>query len=193
MLCDPVSRATNSTCLGLARFPPVSRCSPAAYPSGWVRNHPPRRGKALRCFSTITPERIGSTSRRCRMRIHLVLRTLVVLAASALLVLLAAACAAPKQAAPAGESSEVRVVAREFSFEPATIEVQAGRPFTLILENQGAVEHEIEVHEADIHLHAGPGQTVQGTFTIATAGTYEIACEIPGHKEAGMVGELVVH
>jgi uncharacterized cupredoxin-like copper-binding protein len=85
------------------------------------------------------------------------------------------------------------VVAREFSFEPARIEVQAGRPFTLILENQGAVEHEIEVHEANIHLHAGPRQTVQGTFTIPTPGTYEIACEIPGHKEAGMVGELVVH
>ncbi len=127
------------------------------------------------------------------MRTRLVLPILAVLATSALLVLVAAACATTKQAASAGESSEVRVVAREFSFEPAIIEVQAGRPFTLTLENQGAVEHEIEVHGADIHLHAGPGQTVRGTFTIATPGTYEMACEIPGHKEAGMVGELVVH
>ena len=118
---------------------------------------------------------------------------LAMLATSALLVVVTAACIAPNRAAPTGESTEVRVVAREFAFEPAAIQVQAGRPNTVILENQGAVEHEFEVHGVDFHLHAGPGQTVKGSLTIATPGTYDVTCEIPGHKEAGMAGELVVN
>ncbi|MCM8748065.1 cupredoxin domain-containing protein [Thermomicrobiaceae bacterium CFH 74404] len=117
---------------------------------------------------------------------------LAMLATAAVLVVVTAACIAPNRAAPTGESTEVRVVAREFAFEPAAIQVQAGRPITVILENQGAVEHEFEVHGVDFHLHAGPGQTVKGSLTIATPGTYDVTCEIPGHKEAGMAGELVV-
>ncbi len=119
------------------------------------------------------------------------LYVLPILVTSLLLALVAAACAAPKQVAPAAKSSEVQVVAREYSFEPAVIEVQVGRPFTLILENRGALEHDIEVHGANIHLHAEPGETVQGTFTITSPGTYEVTCEVPGHKELGMVGKLV--
>lgn len=118
---------------------------------------------------------------------------LAMMATSALAVVVTAACTAPKQPAPTGGSTEVRIVAREFAFEPATIQVQAGRPVTVILENQGAVEHEIEVHGTDFHLHAGPGQTAQGSLTISIPGTYDVTCEIPGHKEAGMAGELVVN
>lgn len=87
---------------------------------------------------------------------------------------------------------EVRLVARDYSFDPPTIEVPAGRPFTLVFVNEGAVEHDVEVHELGIHLHAQPGETVARTYTVDSPGEHEMACEVPGHRELGMVGEFVV-
>jgi uncharacterized cupredoxin-like copper-binding protein len=36
------------------------------------------------------------------------------------------------------------------------------------------------------------GQTNQLEFTPTAAGTYEFWCTVPGHKEAGMIGKLIV-
>lgn len=43
-----------------------------------------------------------------------------------------------------------------------------------------------------IAAHAEPGTTATVLFTPTEAGVFEFACTIPGHKEAGMVGKLVV-
>jgi uncharacterized cupredoxin-like copper-binding protein len=37
-----------------------------------------------------------------------------------------------------------------------------------------------------------PGETKTLEFTPTEAATYPIDCNIAGHKEAGMVGELIV-
>ena len=45
----------------------------------------------------------------------------------------------------------------------------------------------------DLHVvHADPGETVTGTFTIDEPGTYTFYCSVPGHREAGMEGTLEV-
>ena len=87
--------------------------------------------------------------------------------------------------------------------------------FTLV--NDGLVEHDVEfvgVPTEDIEVlgsaegherlggghhdegvvaaHADPGTTATVIFTASEAGEYDFACTIPGHKEAGMVGRLVV-
>src|SRR5207248_10516583 len=41
-------------------------------------------------------------------------------------------------------------------------------------------------------LEAGPNQRAVIRFTPLVAGTYQTLCTIPGHKEMGMVGTLVV-
>jgi uncharacterized cupredoxin-like copper-binding protein len=46
--------------------------------------------------------------------------------------------------------------------------------------------------DGDIHVAAAPGATGTVEFTPAEAGTYEYYCTVAGHKEAGMVGTLVV-
>ena len=43
-----------------------------------------------------------------------------------------------------------------------------------------------------IHLHAAADATDAGTYRIDQPGRYRLLCTIPGHTEAGMVGELVV-
>ena len=47
------------------------------------------------------------------------------------------------------------------------------------------------------HEHANsvlvePGQSGEFTWTFGAAGDYQFACNVPGHYQAGMVGELIV-
>ncbi len=91
----------------------------------------------------------------------------------------------------------LRVQSGEFKFEPKSITMKAGEPTRLELENEGAIEHALIVAAPDgkgdwIHLHALANATDSGTFQIDQPGTYRVLCTVPGHTEAGMVGELVV-
>lgn len=91
----------------------------------------------------------------------------------------------------------LRVRGNEFGFEPRTLELRAGAPTQIELENGGAIEHSLVVKapggEGDwIHLHALPKETDAGVYEIGQPGRYPVLCTIEGHVEAGMVGELVV-
>jgi uncharacterized cupredoxin-like copper-binding protein len=82
-------------------------------------------------------------------------------------------------------------------FEPKRIEVRAGVPTRIELENVGAAEHSLVVKTPDggrdwVHLHAPPGATEAATYQLDEPGSYPVLCTIPGHTEGGMVGELVV-
>jgi len=91
----------------------------------------------------------------------------------------------------------LHVRGNEFGFEPHTLELRAGAPTRIELENGGAIEHSLVVKAPDgegdwIHLHALPRQTDAATYEIERPGRYPVLCTIQGHVEAGMVGELVV-
>lgn len=88
------------------------------------------------------------------------------------------------------QAVEVTVHTTEFSFEPDPIEVPAGTPVTLILVNDGVVEHDLTIDALNLSMAAQPGETVRETITF-DAGTYEVHCTVPGHHDAGMIGTLV--
>jgi nitrite reductase (NO-forming) len=95
-----------------------------------------------------------------------------------------------KPAAPSGEQ-EVKITMTEFKFEPQTVEVKAGKvKFELV--NAGTVEHNFVIVGADRRLESvPPGQS--GVLEVELKpGTYQVDCDIPGHKEAGMVMTVVV-
>lgn len=94
-------------------------------------------------------------------------------------------------------------------FEPNEITVRAGDSVRFVISNVGVVQHEAiigtpqeqrdhaeEMAAGDVHYHSNgvlvePGET--GEFeTWFPAGQYLIACHLPGHYEAGMVGLLNV-
>ncbi len=100
-------------------------------------------------------------------------------------------------AVDATAEATVVVKATEFAFEPHTIELRAGVPTRIELDNRAAaVDHALLVRSPDggdwIHLHALAKGTDADTFRIDTPGSYEVVCTIPGHTEAGMAGTLVV-
>ncbi|MDR5683200.1 MAG: cupredoxin domain-containing protein [Armatimonadota bacterium] len=99
--------------------------------------------------------------------------------------------AASPPVGPAAQTQVVRLVMRDFGFEPNVVRVKAdGVQFELV--NEGAVEHDFAIpalagHGAAQHKQhlVRPGQT--GTVELdLPVGTYEAVCTVPGHKEAGM-------
>ncbi|WP_188453353.1 cupredoxin domain-containing protein [Virgibacillus oceani] len=102
------------------------------------------------------------------------------------------------------------IKADEFSFTPNRIEVAAGESLTVVLDNIGEVEHDLEIigikvenvkssslhdHQGNhnqIHVHSKPGKKQEITFTPTTPGTYRYTCTIPGHAESGMTGMIEV-
>lgn len=84
------------------------------------------------------------------------------------------------------------LTATEWAFGPETITAEIGEPVTIVLVNDGLIEHEVEFAAFGLHLHTPAGATMKGTFVPDKVGTFEFACEIRGHREAGMVGRLIV-
>lgn len=89
--------------------------------------------------------------------------------------------------------AEVRVVSTEFQYSPSKVRVAAGRPATLVLDNGGAeTEHGIFVPALGFRLQAKAGEIAQTTLRFDKPGEYDFMCDLPGHREAGMLGKLIV-
>ena len=102
--------------------------------------------------------------------------------------------------APASGSSggkTFNVTATEFQFTPNKFDAQVGQKLTFKVANKGTVEHNFVILSPDgsqelTKISTQPGETKNLEFTPTEAVTYQIDCNIAGHKEAGMVGELAV-
>ncbi len=110
-----------------------------------------------------------------------------------LVALPAAACgrpAPPDGSTPAGQT--VTVTAHEWAFDPATLQAKPGS-VTFQVRNNGAVEHNFFIENVPRGAVEAiqPGQTKVLTVTVA-AGEYTLICNLPGHREAGMVATLKV-
>jgi uncharacterized cupredoxin-like copper-binding protein len=112
--------------------------------------------------------------------------------------------------------TKITIQETEFSYSPSSLTVAAGQSVTLTIKNVGQVEHDFVVEkievtdvleegnasaehtmhdmagEYDLHVSTQNGATSVLKFTALEPGTYQILCTVPGHKEAGMVAELIV-
>ena len=117
----------------------------------------------------------------------------------------------------AGDAKDVRRTIEirmtdDMRFTPHRIEVKLGETVRLVAVNAGQVLHEIVIgtpdelkahaelmkkhpnmaHDEPYMAHVDPGQRGEIIWTFNRAGTFEFACLIPGHFEAGMVGTVQV-
>jgi uncharacterized cupredoxin-like copper-binding protein len=87
---------------------------------------------------------------------------------------------------------DVTVDMVDIAFMPNEITIPANTDVTIMLPNKGVAVHNFNIDELDIHSgDAQGGQTVSVTINAAP-GEYEFYCNVPGHKESGMVGTLIV-
>lgn len=91
---------------------------------------------------------------------------------------------------PTMAAEAIRVNMNNMKFSPSLVAIKAGRSYKLTLSSKGP--HTFTVDKLNIDFVVGSGETQTFDLTVAKAGTYELYCATPGHKEAGMVGKLVV-
>lgn len=88
---------------------------------------------------------------------------------------------------------EISVMLKDGQIIPSRITIKAGK-VRFVVRNDGTMDHGFEVEgqgiEEDIDPFS-PGRTRTLELELSP-GTYEIYCQVPGHKELGMKGELLV-
>lgn len=97
-------------------------------------------------------------------------------------------------------------------FIPDRLDVKKGEQIHFIIQNKGALKHEFTLASVqDNNKHAelmkkypdmehddpnaksvDPGKTAEILWHFSKDGTFEFACLIPGHREAGMRGTVTV-
>ena len=97
---------------------------------------------------------------------------------------------AGENAGDAAASDQFTVESFDIYFEPTEIEVPSDTEVTILLPNLGAAPHNFSIDALDVSVDIAPGETKEVTIN-APEGEYEYYCNIPGHKEAGMVGTLI--
>ncbi len=134
---------------------------------------------------------------------------------AALMLLSLTACSRPQSIEVTDPNRQMLELTVENSlvFTPKTLTAPVGQPVAVILRNQDAVLHDWTVSKiaardireaggvhnhaatADrpaLHVAADPGKAAKIEFTPAEKGEYLYYCSVPGHKESGMSGTLIV-
>jgi len=120
---------------------------------------------------------------------------------------------------PPVPTAEISLTATDIAYDVNRLEVMAGQSVKVTLRNEGALEHDFSIMEMphtgevmaeeaehgmaghdmsnmamdpEVHVAAPIGEGLSVEFTPTTPGEYEYFCTVAGHKEAGMVGTLVV-
>ena len=90
--------------------------------------------------------------------------------------------------------NEVRVIMKEYVFVPSQSQIPSNTPTRLVLENQGTMDHEMEIlglpEAMEVELKSGMKSSV--ILPGLSPGRYKVICDMPGHLMAGMKGELLV-
>ncbi len=89
-------------------------------------------------------------------------------------------------------ATEVHLNVSEWSFSPKQLQLPAGQPVSLVLDNAGKLEHDVTIPSLNVSLKAPAGKSATQIITPTKEGTFDFLCSIPGHKEAGMQGTVMV-
>jgi len=80
-------------------------------------------------------------------------------------------------------------------FQPNTLTVAPGQKVTINLKNMGTIDHDIISPGLGLanEVTVASGKSAQVTFTAPNQpGTYDFWCQVIGHGEAGMTGQVIV-
>ena len=119
-----------------------------------------------------------------------------------------------------GIAGEAKTVTRTITFNmsdnmrftPDKIDVKQGETIKFVIKNTGKVMHEMVIgnkkdldehaalmlkfpgmeHEEPYMAHVAPGKTGEIVWTFNKPGSFDFACLIAGHYQAGMVGKITV-
>lgn len=78
-----------------------------------------------------------------------------------------------------------------YGFSPKTITVKQGETVKLNLVSEDS-PHTFTIDELSVNQQFTYGKDATVMFTASEKGTFQFYCSVPGHKEGGMIGTLIV-
>ena len=113
---------------------------------------------------------------------------------------------------PQKPARTIQVEMSEMAYAPSQIEVKRGEQIRFVIRNAGQEEHEFLLATTDENLkHAeemkkqpqmahddpngvrlAPAKSAEIVWKFTKAGTFEYSCLIPGHRDGGMIGQILV-
>ena len=98
----------------------------------------------------------------------------------------------PQEQVQSGEVKEFKLTAKQFQFEPSTIEVNKGDKIKLVVTSID-VPHGFSVPEYGINERLNPGTPVTIDFTAEKDGTFTTFCSVfCGSGHSNMKGKIIV-
>jgi len=113
-----------------------------------------------------------------------------------------------------GNVETLQITAANMVYDTPEITVTKGQPVKVLLVNHDGVVHDLSIDHVegkvkkqtrdahaghtsdgkspDLHVSAPANGKGSIQFTPTASGTYEFYCAVTGHKEAGMIGRLIV-
>lgn len=85
----------------------------------------------------------------------------------------------------------IEVAATSFEFDPDEITVTAGEDVAIVLTSDDLL-HDFTIDELDAHVAADADETNDGGLRADEPGRYTFYCSVPGHRDGGMEGVLIV-
>ena len=79
-----------------------------------------------------------------------------------------------------------------FAFSQPELRAKVGETVALRLDNRDTVPHSFDINELNVHVPMQVNQSGLALFKPTQPGSYTFYCSLPGHREKGMVGKLIV-
>ena len=83
------------------------------------------------------------------------------------------------------------VTVTERGCEPLELDVDAGKPFTLLYVNRSGHGSSLDIESLGQHIHAPPGETATVRLTLVQEGDYQFECL--GEEHGDLLGAGVIH
>lgn len=84
----------------------------------------------------------------------------------------------------------IAIESKSFFFSPDTIRVKRGKKVTVNIHSFG--DHTFTIDALGVSVKTPHNKVTKVEFTPQKAGAYQYYCKLPGHKEAGQIGILIV-
>ena len=103
--------------------------------------------------------------------------------------------------------STLSLKARDIAFDRDELEAAAGEVFVIVLENTGVLLHDFTIDEiaadvsavgqqrpgrSDVHVPLKRDARKRLLLRVTGPGEYSFYCSVPGHRQSGMEGTLIV-
>ena len=84
----------------------------------------------------------------------------------------------------------ITIIAKSFSFSPDSVQAEVNEEVTIDIVATG--QHTFTIDELGVNVILPHDEVTRVRFTPEQIGAFEFYCAVPGHREAGQVGTLLV-